>query len=622
MANFPTTLVEPAAQRPGSPFAPPNSPGGSSRHGQTDRVSPRFPNVSMVVPDNEAMRVAQMRQLFRAAKAKRSGLTQKWKRNRRMLVNRYWVSGRPAWMPTPQVPEIWPIIDSIVGWQTDQKIKYVISPAALPNSATTPFFLKLSGDLSAVMDSTFHVNCEQEEIAKMLFDSQVYGIGYLKTYWDQRLAGGLGDSYTGRLDPNSIYVDPFANSFDDANYIFEAREVSAQTLDRQFPGSRHLFQGGGGWVEQVDRALTQLDSTMTGGEQRANPGAISPSNRPPGGRPGQGVQSGGGYNLEDTPITLFECWVRDHKVYKGAVGEDRVMDAWRLIVIAGNRILLDVPASDISDHGLHPYSRFCPNDIGEFYGLSMVEMLIPTQESINRILAAMQHNIELAGNPSLVETEGGNTQRSNWTNRPGERRTYTNPQAPPKWMDPPTLYPAMPELLRYMLQRMEAVSGLSAVTKGGAPGGRNASSVIDAMQEAAFVRIRRQMRSLETTLRDSGYKKATLIVQNYTEPRLLAIVGKDTGPSFQYLKARHFHIPSTQGDVPLKFQLLIDAGSGRHTSRKMREEENIMLFRLGAIDERALLEALEYPNYELVAQRVQQLKAVGALQPPGQRADR
>lgn len=614
--NFPSTLVEPTnGSSPGSPSV------GMSRHGETDRKSPRPPTVSLIIPDDELMKVAQIRQLFRSAKAKRQTLTAKWKRNRRMLVNRYWVSGRPSWMPAPQVPEIWPIVDSIVGWQTDQKIKHVIAPAALPNSVTLPFFQGMAQDLGAVMDSTFHVNCEQEEIAKMLTDAQIYGIGYLKTYWDQRLAGGMGDSFTGRLDPNSLYVDPFATNEHDANYFIEAREMSVQSLDRQWPGTRELFKGGGGWTENVDRALTQLDSEMSAGEQRANPSAISPSTRPPGGRPGQGVQRASNFYLEDAPVTVFECWIREHIIYKGALGETRVQDAWRMIVVAGNRIISDVPATDIWEHGLHPYSRYVPNDIGEFYGISMVEMLIPTQESINRILAAMQHNVELAGNPSLMEPENANTQRQNWSNRPGERRTFTGPTAP-EWMKPPQLYPAMPELLRYMLQRMEAVSGLSAITKGGTPGGRNAQGVIDAMQEAAFVRIRKQMRSLESTLRDSGYKKASLIVQNYTKQRLLAIIGPDGAQSVAYLKPRHFYVPSSNGDIPLKFQLLIDAGSGRHTSRKVREERDIMLFRLGAIDERALLETFDFPNYEEVAQRVQKLKAVGAMQPPGQRADR
>lgn len=618
--QYPNTLVEPSSRENRAPTTLPGQ--ATTRLGDTDRKSPVGKRINLNLEPDEANLVANIRILFQRARAHRRPLVERWKRNNRMLRNRYWVAGRPQWMPAPQVPEIFPIIDSIVGWQTDQKIKHTIAPAAIPNGVFHPFFSDMGRDLGAVMDSGWHVNNEEQEVSIGLFDAQMYGIAVFKTVWDMTLAGGLGDATIKRLDPFGFYPDPAGTNMNTCNYFIEARDMSVQSLDRQFPGSRLLFKGGGGYVESIDVAPDQMDNERGGSFPKANPGALGEATAPRYGRPGA-VSQVADYNLEDVPVTVFECWFREHTIYKGPSGEDRVLDTWRVIVVAGNRILLNCPATDIWDHGQHPYSRYAPNDIGEFFGISMVELLIPTQESINRLLAAMQHNVELSGNPIWKEHEGTNLQRTPMTNKPGGRYTFNNAMGKDAgWAPPPTLHQAMPELLRFMLQRMEAVSGLSAITKGGSPAGRNAQGVIDAMQEAAFVRIRRQMRAFEVTMRDTGYKKASLIIQNYTQQRLLAIIGPDGEENVKYLKARHFYIPSSNGDIPMKFQLLVDAGSGRHTSRKVREDQAIMLFRVGAIDERALLEAMDFPNFKEVADRVAQMKASGALKPPGQRADR
>jgi hypothetical protein len=167
---------------------------------------------------------------------------------------------------------------------------------------------------------------------------------------------------------------------------------------------------------------------------------------------------------------------------------------------------------------------------------------------------------------------------------------------------------------------MEAISGLSSITRGGQPTGRNAATVIDSMQEASFVRIRMALRNLERFIRRVGTKAAGLIVENYTEPRMIAYIGTDGQQSVAALKGEHFYLPNSDGkNMPLKFRLHVDVGSQTQTSREAREAKAITLFGMGAIDDIALLEAVDFPNRAAINERVLKLKAAGAFQPPGAR---
>jgi hypothetical protein len=299
----------------------------------------------------------------------------------------------------------------------------------------------------------------------------------------------------------------------------------------------------------------------------------------------------------------------------------RCEETWRVVVVAGSHILMDEPATNLWSHGRHPYTRLICADVGEFWGFSTVELLIPTQRSINRILGAFETNALLTGNPTMVDEVGAGVSRTQTTNRPGQRLTINNGRKL-DWLKPPPMSQAQPELLRYMLQRMEAVSGLAAVTRGGSMPGRNAQGVMDAMQEAAFVRIRTELIQLQFALTDAGRLKSSLIIDNYTEPRNMAIIGPDGAQKMLQTAARHFLIPTATGEVPLEYTLLVDAGASSHTGRKAREDQVLALANMGVIDPQAVLEALDFPGRTEITKRMtqaQQALAAQGIAPDGKK---
>lgn len=567
-------------------------------------------------PDADDTRiVADMKAMFRTARATRAPMVRLWNKAHRALRSRPKGYDTGAdWKPNLRVPEIFPIVRSSVGFKLDQRIVTEISPVTELGSEYHAWTQQRCSDLETVMEVTGKVNDEEIEYQKMCWDADTYGTGILKTTWDATLAGGLGDAVIRRINPYTFYPDPAATCMDDADYFIEVRPMSVQQLDRRFPGKGKLFVRGGA-QEATDEQPSQLHAPVSK-IPRAMSDAISPATSPRWNLPKDE------HSVHRDTITVLECWIREHEVFepKDEFGYASVEDGWRVVVVAGDHVLLNEKASDLWEHGKHPYDRYVLHDIGEFWGISTVELLGPLQSGYNRLLQAIQQNIELTGNPILMEEYGSQTSRQQIAaNKPGTRMNKRK-GTETKWMEPPRLSAESMSLMQFLLSRMEAISGIQAMTRGGSPQGRAAEGVHGALQEAGFVGIREQLRNMEATLRGAYMKKAQLIAENYTEPRFLASTGPDGQPTSMLLSSRHFMAPTEDGAVPMEYMINLDAGSKSHTSRRVRQDTATTLFTLGAMDVLSLLEAHEWPRPEKVLKRIgDQQASILATGAPGKR---
>ncbi len=571
-----------------------------------------MPEVSTKVGNDtdQSKVVGKVQELFTEAKRARQGRLDTWNRNYRVVHNRTWGAGRAAWMPTPSVSETYPIIASMIGWMTDQRTAITVIPSLDPHTPTAEFYARLARDLQTTVESNWTVYNHDAELEKVMWDAMMYGIGVLKVGWDCALADGLGDATFRRCDPYRVYIDPHATDFEDANYIIEARTVSEQELERRFPGSVARLDGetpGEGGLEKRDDLYNNASAN------RANPGGVNGA-PPVWGRPGMARDR----SPVDSGVTYYEAWMRENNHHVDDDGEVYVEDSWRVVVVCGNHVLLDESARDLFGQPRHPYVRYVLHDLGEFYGMSLVEHLAPLQSALNRVMAAVQSNAELIGNPVFIEDNRAGISRTQITNRPGQRLTK-GVGSEVEWLKPPEMPRYIMELIQFYINEMERVSGLSATVRGATPTGRNAQGVIDSVQEAAFVRVRLALRNLERSLRQAGQMLCQLICQNYITPRMVAIVGPTGAQSSLALSSRHFMAATPQGDAPMQFQLWVQAGSSLPISRMARAQEADTLFALGAIDGLAVLEAHDYPNRDQISQRVQAAAAAGVLNQPGQR---
>lgn len=573
-----------------------------------------------------------VRELFTRAREARRNVMTGWQRNYRALNNKQYRAGMSPWEEEPAVSSIWPTIASSVAWMTDQRPTIEVTPTAEAFSEYWDYYQGLAQNMNVCLNAAFTNYSLDGEITKVLWDTYTYGIGYFKTTWEAHLADGLGDTAFRRVDPFSIYVDPHAKTTEDCTYWIEAKQMTVDQVDRAWPGAGRKI-GNLTWLEDADEAPHRLDDRIQANQPRVAMGAVAPATNSSYAR-----SNGRDGPIKDAPVvTVLEAWVRGYCL---ETNEDpnanqamtmKVSDEWRCIVVCGNRVLLDAPATEVNSYGLPPYDRMVLFDTGEWFGPCMVELLAPIQRLINWVLMAINRNIYLMGNPVLVEDMRLASRNKKFTNRPGQRLEGTPGQI--GWLTPPQPHPQMSiQLVQYYESKIEMISGLSAMIRGFAPSGRNAQGVLDSVQDAAFVRVRATLRELERALKGCAAKMAANVGEFYTEPRLMSIIGPDGQQTHLALQERHFYTPPQYGvdgngqykeigeRVPLRFSLTADAGSQLPTSKQARAAEAQILFKLGAIDIFELLKAMQWPSYALVAQRVMQQQAQAAAANPQKKA--
>ena len=551
--------------------------------------------------------------LFDLARKEMNRRHDRWRKAYRLVHNRGWSATRDAWMPSPTASEIYPLISALVGWMPDQRIRFQCVASSDPHSQYSNFQQKLAQDLETVLDSLWVNQSFESEVEKVLFDSFIYGTGFFKCVYDPGSDGGAGNPVMRRCDPFTLFIDPNATSLDDANYVIEARELSLVEFERRFPNRGDVIDDDMG----AGYSLPRRDSTETGGKapmanlaaHRGGSGTVPPVY----GKPGQGGRvSDSAYY--DGSITVFEAWIKENTLFSPEPGDDEGepfnVTEWRCIITTGSHVLMNERAMDMWQHGLHPYVRYTNHDIGDMWGIALVDHLADPQLAINRLLASLQQHAELVSNPIFMEDSRSGIPRTKIVNRPGQRITK-GAGSEAGWLVPPQMPNDVQELISFYIAEMERISGLSGVVRGFSPTGRNAQGVIDSVAESAFVRIRLALRNLERTLSKAGNLLANLVVENYSLPRVMSIVGQDGERSMLALRARHFFVPNEQGASPMKFSLFVRAGSAMPISRAARIAEAETLFAMGALDAQAVLEAHDYPNRESILQRLNAQSTLG-----------
>lgn len=593
----------------------------------TEFMPPRDRNTSR----EDLTVINQLRQLFLAARDEKRSRYDTWMRNYRLVNNRLGGAGAQSnWMPAPRDSEIYPGLSSLVAWMTDQETSIDLIPAADPNSQLYGYIARIADDLNEVISSTWSVESYDMQIKLALWDALQYGVGIFKTIWDNKLSYGYGNAVIRRVDPWSFYVDPNATSLDDSEYMIEVRRCSMDELQRRFPDTWEKISGTGGPMEQYDERPSLYGD---GGKRpRTNPGTIPLSGEWPGSAPGIGMF--GGKTAERqlyNPLpgyVLYEYWLRVNSEYQEEwpkfedepdYSDNRVRDEWRVVCMCNNQILLDAPASDLWSHGQHPYERTTFDDVGEFYGIALVDHLAYPQIYINRLLTALQHNAELTGNPIFIEPANSGLNRVSIINRPGQRLTVAGPgamQNRPDWLTPPAMPQQVIELVQFWISRIENTLSLSALQKGITPTQRNAEGALNMVQEAAFVRVRSALSNLQAALQRCTVKIADLIVDNYTEPRVVAIVGEDGKMLAKALSGRHFYVPGVNGSAPLQYVIRIEAGANSPTSRNARIAEADKLFGMGAVDDLYLLQKHRVRSPNEVLDRLYKKREQGVVGSP------
>ncbi len=542
------------------------------------------------------------------AQQSRKTYDHKWEYYYQLYRSNHWPTktvGRSAgqWQARLAINYIYSIIESIISVMTDSRPKINI----LPTSPEQQFY---AGNLQEAMDCIWYRRKAQSKLQDALRNAMIYGVGYLKVWWDPDLERGRGDVEIGVPDPWSIFPDKRATSLQDCERVCEVRTVSIDYIRKHYPEKGMLVRADAPYKGSF-KYRKEDQNTPGGPEGLLSVPLVSPIDDNPL-RIDQTEFSSPPYKSGDpggNEVMLVECWTRDdsEKITQVPVSKMNPMTGMmensieevrtpayphgRIIHVANGVTLQDKPAP----YQTWPYVRIVDNSLpGEFFGVGECEVLQFLQHELNKRRSDLVNHASLMGNAVWIVDLDSGVDRDQITNQPGAIITkYRGAEV--RREAPPPLPGWQLQLVDMTIRDMREISGIGPVPSGVVPRGIRSGTGFDAAQEIANTRIRLKVRNLESALEDLGRSIVSLIQQFYTVPRMIRILGDAGEVAF---------VPFDGVNVRGDWDLRVGAGSTLPVSKSVMSQMAIQMFQMQAIDQRALLENVEFPDYEKIIQRM------------------
>lgn len=543
------------------------------------------------------------KKLWDPAKRYRTKFDRNWEKYHDFYRSKQWPSNKKPWQATLCINHTYATIDSIVSAMTDQKPKINL----IPSDPTQGVYIET---LNAIIDSIWRRRGVVHSIANAVRCSLIYGIGYLKAYWDPELEGGSGDINISSPNPWCIWVEEGASDFADSSFVIQAEVKKVSYVKRLYPEKAKYIRPGMG-MSKYRKKLGQSEP-----EFYDTPGIESPvddqvdillgldlgNNKNPDARK----------SLDNMDVLLVEAWFLDDETEE-IVEQTEYIDAdthevkstniikevakypyGRLVTKVGDIVLQDVPVPYKLNSW--PFVKFIDNEDTEedFFGFGEVELLEDIQKELNKRRSQMIDHANHMGNSAWVIDQESGVDPDQITNRPGiiiTKKLGTQVHREPA--------PPFPEYIlrgiEMSIRDIQTITGVSDVITGGVvPRGIRSGAGLSEAQDIAATRIRLKVRNMERSIEALGRIIIRLIQQYYTEPRIIAILG--AGKDVQWIS---FDGTELKGD----WDIVIGTGSTLPVSRTIRAEQALRLHQLGIIDNQAVLEAMDWPGREEIMRR-------------------
>jgi hypothetical protein len=599
-------------------------------HQAPDKIGDQNNPLGYQPTPEEKQTIKLANRLFDKAKRFRKTFDQDWLDNYKFFRGKQWKEQRPTYRHSEVINMVFSAIQSTVPIQLDSRPRIEYLPQ---NPADT----ELSTILSDLAESDWDRNNWLMTIAEMLYDGNLYGNGMAEMPYDPKAEFGLGAIAFDSVDPLYCFPDPEARNVNKrSKYFCYAEPVDVETLKGDHPKYAEFIK-------------PDLEDLLQGNKQDLNQVRFkSPTDTK--------VIMEGDANREmgNTSMALkLTIWLKsDEYVEEEKLGppdeagvQQKVYEQklkypnGRKIVIAGGVLVEDGP--NPYEDGKFPYVRWLNYILPrEFWGMSEIEQLKGPQKIFNKLLSFALDIYTLMGNPIWVVDTTSGIDTDNLFNRPGlvvEKEPGTEARRESGVDVSPTLL----ALVDRMRSWFNETSGSTDLSRGVDDTQITAASAITALQEAAQTRLRQKSRNLDATLQELGQMYLSRVFQFYDSPRVVRITKNENAKKYF-----QFHIETQkdeQGEPVLKpngdpvrmatvsqflahpetgqpmqsdpkqymiegnFDVKVSTGSSLPFAKAQRSNLTMKLFQMGAIDRGTLLKNVEFPNWEQVAQHMEQL---------------
>lgn len=398
------------------------------------------------------------------------------------------------------INKIQPIVKTLIGKFLRGAPRLICSPTDTTDEARAQARV---GErlLSALWD-----HCQMYHV---LHDAMLWaiicGTGFIRTGWDPSLGDVILDDegrpmYTGDLEmmalsPYQVFVPRYQTSLDRPAKLIEASIYPLDQIKQIYPEtSKNL---------RPDSTLKRM-----GFYEDRVAALVSPIGA-----------------LQTLPDIA-----RDRSVFVTRLWEDpQTLTPWerddyptgRLIVAANNQLLF-VGRNPYAD-GQQPVVRVRGGIFpGRFWGMSVVEQLIPLQKSYNKARSQLMEARNLTSAPQIVAPKGNEVIKQ--TNEPGSWLEYRASAGPkPEYMTPPQMNQWMAEDIKSLASEIQDVGQVKEISQGGLPAANLTGVAINLLQEADNTPWGPIATDMALAIGLVGQKMLSRAAQGYIEPRIFTV---------------------------------------------------------------------------------------------------
>ena len=584
-------------------------------------------------------KVAVVKALFDTAKDRRKARDDEW----RLLWD--WYSGNQFKMAWPDdmsqivVNHCHRIVETILPLMTDLRPRPVVMPR-------NRFTVDVAKVLDRTVEQVWKENDLDVTLQEPLRDSLITGTGFLKVGWDRYGKAGLGQIFIDAVPTHQIYPDPSGTNIDDLNYIFHRTSITLPEALYRYPEhwSQLMKQSGIEPDIELGRALVNgyrspIRNTMlldTNVFRQDTTIYESPQ-----------VLVGGG---DIKNLQMLELWIKDEsfrELERELPKEEQVatveripmFPTGRVIRIIGDELVYDGrniwnnwPIIPIYDH----------KDSRSFWGRGEIEPILGLQDAANKITSQIVNILNLTGNPAIIFEKACGLKPRDFINVIGKllpvNRGFFGRVG---YMSPGNIPVGAFEAIITIQRMIDDVSGVRDLSKSVLERELSGEALQTAL-DAAETRIRNKTRNLGWALKRTGEITLDAIQRYYTGERIIRTVG-DSEIGFMKLNERMNkedaikRMTEEEGvdkvfaeEMVLEFQrrqldrnrikdatevilndpqvdqfdVELQLGSTSPIFRQARASQALRLAEMNFIDQRALLDALDYTDRERIISRM------------------
>lgn len=577
-------------------------------------------------PSPEERKVLQLvDSLYSKAKKYRKRYDQKWTDFYKMFRGRQWKEVRPSYRHSEVINLVFQTIESQIPILTDSRPKLEFLPT-LPNQ------FELADILSKVAENDWDHNNWLQVLCEVLLDGHIYGDGFGYIGYNKKAEMGLGCIEFESVDNFYFFPDPGARDINGkrTKYVITAEPTDISDLKKEYPKKAEHISSDVIDFAQGDKAdiyqvmfKSPVDSKLivegpSGFDSIAKNQALKIT-----------VYSKDDDFDEEEKIELSDDGTpkldENGEQQKSFVQKLKYPNG-RKIVVAGG-VLLEDGAFEFED-GLFPFIQYrnylLPR---EFWSLGEVDQLDGPQKTINKLISFTLDVMTLMGNPVYIVDDTAGIDTDNLINKPGLviEKTAGSEVRRESGVELPSF--VLPLLDRYKAY-FDGVSGQTDLSRGAEPGNVTAASAIEDLQQAQQTRLRMKSRNIDAMLQDFGKLYLSRVFQFYSVPRIVRVSGNQNADQYFYFHVEkletqdevgnpvtkrvanitHHDGTAKQVEIEGDFDVRVSTGSSLPFAKQAKGDQSMKLFQLGVIDDEELLKSLDYPNYEMVLQRVGQKK--------------